>query len=96
MRLNSREIAAIRRTFDEVFGEGSIYLFGSRLDDEARGGDIDLYLVPAIRHEDERRLLSRFLVRLYERIGEQKIDCILARDPSCPIEQEALQTGVRL
>jgi len=96
VRLNGKEIEAIRRTFREVYGEGNVYLFGSRLDDDARGGDIDLYLAPKRLSDEKHRLLSRFLLRLYERIGEQKIDCILAQDPSRPIEREAREKGVPL
>jgi len=33
MRLSNYEIKAIKSTFDEVFGSGNIYLFGSRIDD---------------------------------------------------------------
>ena len=31
--------------FHDIFGMGKVYLFGSRLDDTQKGGDIDLYLV---------------------------------------------------
>ena len=46
IRLNSFEVDAIKKAFKEVFKEGEVYLFGSRVDDTKRGGDIDLYLVP--------------------------------------------------
>jgi len=45
MRLSSFQINAIKETFFEVFESGEIYLFGSRVRDNLRGGDIDLYLV---------------------------------------------------
>ena len=44
MRLNSFYRKAITTVFYDVFHTGSIYLFGSRVDDSAKGGDIDLYL----------------------------------------------------
>ena len=44
MRLTSFQREAIKRHFYEVFKEGKIFLFGSRTDDEQKGGDIDLYI----------------------------------------------------
>ena len=38
----------------------------------------------------------RFLVELKLKIGEQKIDVIIAKDLSRDIEKEALKTGVKL
>ena len=43
MRLNKKDIQSIVRVAKEVYGEGvEVYLFGSRTDNEKRGGDIDL------------------------------------------------------
>jgi predicted nucleotidyltransferase len=44
LRLSTQTIKHIKQTFKEVFGNGNIYLFGSRVDDTKRGGDIDLYI----------------------------------------------------
>ena len=43
MRLTSEQIKAIKDTTYSVLGEGSrVILFGSRVDDAKKGGDIDL------------------------------------------------------
>lgn len=43
MRLTHEQIAIIRRTAQEIFGpEARVWLFGSRVDDSKRGGDVDL------------------------------------------------------
>lgn len=48
MRLTEDEQALIKRIIANVFGEDAdIWLFGSRVDDSKRGGDVDLYVVPA-------------------------------------------------
>jgi predicted nucleotidyltransferase len=86
----------IKKAFIESFEEGKIYLFGSRVDDSKRGGDIDLYLIPSQKFDNERDRKIKFLVKLDSYIGEQKIDVILAKDSSRLIEQEALKYGVRL
>lgn len=45
MRLSADQIAAIRRLVRTSAGIGAnVYLFGSRRDDSARGGDVDLYV----------------------------------------------------
>jgi len=44
MRLSKYYIDSIKSVFTSVFGTGEIYLFGSRVDDSKKGGDIDLYV----------------------------------------------------
>ena len=95
MRLTQKQIKAIDESFKEVFKNGSIYLFGSRVDDSLRGGDIDLY----IDTKDLDNLFEKkinFLVSLKRKIGEQKIDVVISRDKSRPIEKEALNQGIKL
>jgi predicted nucleotidyltransferase len=96
MRLSIFEINMIKRAFLEIFESGKIYLFGSRVDDTKRGGDIDLYLVPDKKFDDERKKKIDFLVKLDNYIGEQKIDVVMAKNKNRLIEQEALKHGVIL
>lgn len=96
MRLTAEERMLIKKAFLEVFQAGEIYLFGSRVDDTKRGGDIDLYLCPYQKFEDEKARRRKFLIKLDEYLGEQKIDAILAQNQNRLIEQEALRTGVAL
>ena len=45
MRLTDDQIQAIRQSAQQIGGEQShVRVFGSRLDDSARGGDLDLVL----------------------------------------------------
>ena len=96
MRLTKYEVKMIKQAFKESFVDGKIYLFGSRVDDTQRGGDIDLYIVPAKRFENERERRTNFLIQLDEYIGEQRIDVIIAKDKNRLVEQEALKYGVEL
>ena len=64
IRLNSYEQKMIKKAFLETFEEGDIYLFGSRVDPTQKGGDIDLYLVPNTKFEDERERKIKFLIKL--------------------------------
>ena len=101
MRLSAQQCSIIRNAVAENFGAAAnVWLFGSRLDDSKRGGDIDLYIEAATDDADaivESKL--RFLVTLYKKLGEQKIDVVLHRADSTvdlPIYRIARQTGVLL
>lgn len=96
MRLTPHERDAIKKAFHDVFGEGRIYLFGSRVDDNKRGGDIDLYLCPNCYSENMHQKKIAFLVKLDNAIGEQKIDVVIAKDPDRSIEQAAQRDGIEL
>lgn len=99
MRLSQQTQQIIRDTVREVFGvEANVKLFGSRVNDDARGGDIDLLVeLPSITAEIERKTMQ-LTARLQLRIGDQPID-VLVLDPSTPrqsIHEQASITGIRL
>ena len=94
MRLNENEIKSIKETFIKIFKDGEIYLFGSRLDDNIKGGDIDLFI---INHKSKNILEDKldFLVTLKQLIGDQKIVIIISIDLNSIIEQEAIYKGIK-
>ncbi len=99
MRLRDDEIRIIREEVEHTFGpEAMVRLFGSRVDDTRRGGDIDLYIeAPGNERtwrEQERRLRHALLTRL----GDQRIDIVTAPPggKGRPIDQVALREGVAL
>ncbi len=99
MRLSQQTQQIIRDTVREIFGvEANVKLFGSRIDDDARGGDIDLLVeLPSVTAEIERKTMQ-LAARLQLRIGDQPID-VLVLDPSTPrqpIHEQASMTGIRL
>ena len=99
MRISQQTQQIIRDTVREVFGvEANVKLFGSRINDDARGGDIDLLVeLPTIAAEIERKTMQ-LTARLQLRIGDQPID-VLVLDPSTPrqsIHEQASITGIRL
>lgn len=81
MRLTASEQDAIREEAASRAPGATVYLFGSRADDGARGGDIDLLVFPC-RMEMESRL--RFRIALADRLGEQKIDLVVSDDATDP------------
>ncbi len=100
MRLTPTQIDLIKQSAEQTFGpEASVWLFGSRVDDTRRGGDIDLYLeLPPMDPEAQRKLETRFWVRLQRVLGERKIDIVSHRHgaPLRPIDEQARSSGIRL
>ena len=77
MRLKSEEILHIKSLALKHFGRGArVYIFGSRVYDTKRGGDIDIYIETHIKKDILERKL-KFLVELKKEIGERKIDTVI-------------------
>ena len=100
MRLTTAERQTIVAHVAAVFGaEAKPRLFGSRVDDSLRGGDIDLFVdgvaLTALQVRERRIDL---LLRLHEVLGERKIDVVVQRidGPELPIHREARRNGVEL
>ncbi len=79
MRITEKERLVLRDEAREVFGADSrIFLFGSRVDDSRRGGDIDLLVeTDKTGHAAVLDAHLRFLARVKLTLGEQKIDVIV-------------------
>ena len=80
MRLTADECLAIERAARATLQTGTrVSLFGSRVDDARRGGDIDLFVeTPAPLPADE--LVQRrqhFVAMLYRLLGERRIDVLV-------------------
>jgi uncharacterized protein len=91
MRLSKQEQQAVSQAIHRADMSASIYLFGSRADDEARGGDIDLLVLSKkIKLLDKLSILSQ----LHRQLGERKIDIAVFPNAEAPFPQIAIQTGV--
>ncbi len=96
MRLSSTEQGIIISTVRKFSPDASIYLFGSRVDDTKRGGDIDLFLSTShpVSLEEKISMLTQF-----ERRGiERKVDLVIqSPDQDQPtIYEEVVQKGIQL
>jgi hypothetical protein len=101
MRLTDFQRQAICESAINSFGTGTqVWLFGSRVDDHSKGGDIDLYIEPQTQKTSDLITAKlQFLRDLHKKIGEQKIDVVLRRTDSTvdlPVYRIAKQTGVLL
>lgn len=99
MRLTQTQQAAIRNTVVRIIGEDArVWLFGSRVDDAARGGDIDLYIEAGHIVPNRVQALCRLEGALVMALGDRKLDILLkdTRTPETPIFRIAKQNGVQL
>ncbi len=101
MRLSEFERQTLKTAAKDSFGERvELRLFGSRIDDSRRGGDIDLLVETPISDPKEiARAHTRFLSRIYARMGEQKLDVLIdfpGRQSRAPIFDVARQEGIVL
>ncbi len=93
MRLEKNEIEIVKKSIEAIFGKSKIYLFGSRLDNSKKGGDIDLFIVPENRdtlYEKKIKAIAKLERYLYK-----PIDIVVHKDFKREIEEEGL-SGVLL
>mgnify|MGYP000075881337 CR=1 FL=1 len=99
MRLSPHQVSLIKSTITSLVDSVSkIILFGSRVDDDAKGGDIDLYIELEKVQENRAAMASRIAACLQINLGDRKIDVILV-DPKTiiqPIHTHAQQQGILL
>jgi len=97
MRLNAETKDKIIKYASQYFGPDiKLYLFGSRIYDHKKGGDIDLYL-ESLKEIDINHQV-KFLNSIYKYATERKIDLIV-KTPSSkdkPIYHTAKQEGILL
>ena len=74
MRLSIEKIDNLKNSIISILPHSKIYLFGSRVDNSKKGGDIDILIL------GERRLDFREKAKIerafFEKFGEQKLDLI--------------------
>lgn len=97
MRLSEEMQESLVEYAKKYFGSNSkLYLFGSRVDDSKKGGDIDLLVETPQPLEPEQEI--SFLRAIYKNITPRKID-LLVKTPyrqDKPIFHTAIEEGIRL
>lgn len=86
MRITPEQARAIVAATHELAGpDASVRLFGSRLHDALKGGDIDLLVECAHPVERPVWLAAQITARLQRLLGDRRIDVLLI-DPTTPLE----------
>ena len=99
MRLDNNTRDAIKSEVASQLGSQTVVrLFGSRVDDAQRGGDIDLFIEPQHALANRIQAECRLAASLYIKLGGRKVD-VLIKDPSTPLQaiyEQALRQGIIL
>lgn len=85
MRLDESARKLITQEATAQFGAGTrVRLFGSRADDSARGGDIDLLIEPAIAPANTVLAECHLAARLQLALGGRRVD-VIVKDDALPV-----------
>ncbi len=94
VRLRNDEIENIKRIIKNFDPDAAIYLFGSRIHEEKRGGDIDLLVISKTIDYSQK---IKILTQLFLTFGDRRIDLIITENPLAkPFTKMAYEEGVRL
>jgi uncharacterized protein len=74
MRLTQPQQELIKTSVQQLDENARVFLFGSRVDDEKTGGDIDLLIFSSKLNQKQ---LRRVKWNFYDKFGEQKMDLIV-------------------
>lgn len=99
IRLTETQVKLIKSEVAKLFGErAAVYLFGSRVNAAAKGGDIDLYIELSEPLPNALALSLKLNGALQLAFGMQKIDILTHApgQPLQPVHRQALQKGVLL
>jgi predicted nucleotidyltransferase len=74
MRLKREIQVFLKNELTEYLPDSKLFLFGSRANNEKRGGDIDIFIVAnrKLKFMEKHKIIAKF----WSKFGEQKIDLL--------------------
>lgn len=99
MRLTAEQSDLIKNATHRALGAPSrVWLFGSRVNDVRRGGDIDLFVETDTTLPNRAQAICKIYGAIIMALGDRKVDVLLkdGRTPNAPIFDIAKRTGVLL
>jgi len=100
MRFSDKNATTVKNAVRAAFpGQPKVFLFGSRVDDNKRGGDIDLMVVSDMQRNAMEAAKIMAVAKIQTILGEQKIDLIVTNDPAedpRAVVREAYEHGIEL
>ena len=96
MRIDKEDIEFIKKTIKKYLTNSEIYIFGSRIIDNKKGGDIDIFIIPNKNLDiREKRILKRKIQTEIEDELFIPTDIIISKNLNRDIEKEAIK-GIKI
>ena len=95
MRVPKEQINFLKNNIKNYLPEAKIYLFGSRVYNDKKGGDMDILVIASkeLSRQDKRNIKIAF----YQTFGDQKIDITSFNfEDNSPFKNLALLEGIEL
>ena len=93
MRITQYEKNVIIYAVNEIDATANIWLFGSRNDDNKKGGDIDIGILSQKIDVMEEIKIKQMIC---DKIGEQKIDIVVSKDGQETFFKHVVANGLLL
>ncbi len=95
MRIKQDQKLFFRKTINAVLPDADIFLFGSRANDQLKGGDIDILVISKDKLSFQQ--IRNLKIAFYKQFGQQQIDIVtLKRDEPSTFRELALLDAVKL
>jgi predicted nucleotidyltransferase len=91
MRLDPHIREYLKNALKERVPEATVYLFGSRTRDDAKGGDIDLLVLT--KQPVDKKIFRAIRVEFYKKFGWQKIDLVPFTDDDPSVFRKLIQSN---
>jgi len=95
MRVKKVHIEFLKRSIEKYLSDASVYLFGSRVNDLLKGGDIDILVIgeKKLTGQEKRNIKIAF----YKEFGVRKIDIVsYQKSDSSKFKELALLEGIQI
>jgi len=95
VRITEQEKNVIIDAVTSADPNAKVWLFGSRVDDSKKGGDIDIAI---FSEKIDRDVMQKIQIRRFicDKIGEQKIDIVTTNSGKEAIFRLAVEEGIQL
>ena len=96
MRLSKRVKDTILKAIKDSFGDVEVYLFGSRVDDTKKGGDIDIAIKADIKKDEFKRKKIDMQKRLFMQDFLFDVDIVQYDESDGLLYSEIKKSGIKL
>ncbi len=96
MRLQKRILDKLETALHHSFGDVNVYLFGSRVDNTKKGGDIDIAIQSDISREEFRKNKVKFLRYLLSDGFDFPIDVVNYNTKDELLKNQIMTTGQKI